>query len=160
MKKIIALLIIIICLSTYYCASHVDTMSAYQDFRDKHKELQHGRFCNGDLYGMSFLREYKESVNYHLLTRNNQKQRNVRLFVFCDSYVDGRIKKNNFDAVDSIKFLRYWNPSTFLHFTHLDSSKRNIIIIEMAERHVRILEKTGVGQLLWMLDKDTVDTKP
>lgn len=134
-------------------------MSSYTDFRDKYPALSHGRYSNGDLYGMSFLKEYKEPMRYHLHIRNTVQQRSVRLFVFCDSYVDDRIKKNNFDAVDSIKFLRYWNPSTFVHFTHLDSTKRNIVVIEMSERHVRILGKTGASQLFWMLDKDTIDTK-
>jgi hypothetical protein len=134
-------------------------MDAIQDFRDKHPPLKHRRYLNGDLYGFSQLRKYKQPQNYALKTKSKSGKGSIRLFVFCDSYIDKRLDKSNFSKVDSIYFLRYWNSSTFVHYKNLDNNFQNYLVIEMAERHVRGLLNGGVESFYGMLVRDSVPQK-
>ena len=162
MKKTLAWLVVLLGLGLYLGSSHVGLMDAIQDFRDQHPALKHRRYLNGDLYGFSLLRKYKQPQTYELETKSRTKGKPVRLFVFCDSYLDKRIKPSNFSQVDSIAFMRYWNNSTYLHHTKLDTSHKNVVVLEMSERHVRGLLNGGIGGLqeMLVLDQNTGTTIP
>lgn len=160
MKRILSILSILLCLLIYVSSSSVEWMDAIQDFRDKHPTLKHRRYLHGDLYGFSQLRKYKQPQTYSLQTKSASGKATIRLFVFCDSYLDKRLDKSNFSKVDSIHFLRYWNSSTFLHYKNLDTNFQNYLVIEMAERHVRGLLNGGVESFFGMLVQDSVPNKP
>jgi hypothetical protein len=98
----------------------------------------------GDLAGMSYLekiKKFREIKNCNFEPVTDSGDRNINLYLYGDSYV-AEISKGAFANVN--KFTLLFRLGS--HRITLDPGKRNVLIIEMAERYVR--EKFSSRQLL------------
>lgn len=87
----------------------------------------------GDLYRMSNLAQFKAPLEQCPVPQNPQAG-NTSLIIMGDSFTEKeRIEKNHFKGLSS--YNRYFITDTVK--VKLDTSKRNILIIETVERHFR-----------------------
>ena len=87
----------------------------------------------GDLYRMSNLAQFKVPVE-QCETPQRSPSRNIALVILGDSFTEKeRIEKNHFKGLAT--YQRFFISDTTQ--LKLDKSKRNILIIETVERHVR-----------------------
>lgn len=87
----------------------------------------------GDLYRMSNLAQFKAPLEQCSAPQNTPSG-NIALIIMGDSFTEKeRIEKNHFSGLDS--YNRYFITDTIN--VKLDTSKRNILIIETVERHFR-----------------------
>lgn len=87
----------------------------------------------GDLYRMSNLAQFKAPLE-QCPAPQNQQSGNTSLIIMGDSFTEKeRIEKNHFKGLES--YNRYFITDTVN--VKLDTSKRNILIIETVERHFR-----------------------
>lgn len=87
----------------------------------------------GDLYRMSNLAQFKAPLEKCTVPQNTTSG-NTSLIIMGDSFTEKeRIEKNHFKGLDS--YNRYFITDTIN--VKLDTSKRNILIIETVERHFR-----------------------
>ncbi len=87
----------------------------------------------GDLYRMSNLAQFKAPLE-RCSVPQNPPSGNTSLIIMGDSFTEKeRIEKNHFSGLDS--YNRYFITDTIN--VKLDTSKRNILIIETVERHFR-----------------------
>lgn len=97
------------------------------------------RYRYGDLYGFSYLRDFK--ILYEKkppVISNCTRPGNVNLYMLCDSYIAGFVATDSvFCNVNKYKFAR-WSFGDHLE-ENLDTAKKNILIIEAAERNIRKL---------------------
>jgi len=87
----------------------------------------------GDLYRMSNLAQFKASLEQCTVPKNLQTG-NTSLMIMGDSFTEKeRIEKNHFVGLSN--YNRYFITDTIK--ANLDTSKRNVLIIETVERHFR-----------------------
>lgn len=86
----------------------------------------------GDLYRMSNLAQFKAPLEQCPVPQNTSG--NTSLIIMGDSFTEKeRLEKNHFKSLNS--YNRYFITDTII--VKLDTSKRNILIIETVERHFR-----------------------
>jgi hypothetical protein len=135
MKKTIALITILLSGLVYYGSNNpniTETFTSYRTgglFNVAHRGL-------GDLYNMSFLSAYNMPLEYNL-RKVESKEKEIRLFLFCDSYLISHVEKEHFYGTDSLIKIKWWDNASYQTIEKLDASKKNILLIEMSERFVR-----------------------
>lgn len=100
------------------------------------------RFEYGDLYGFSYLSDYRHKRNFiNPIQKINNAPKKINLFVVGDSFLEKEFitSKNIFNSVNDYKFLRH-NSNDKLVF-ELDTSKENVLLIETVERNLREFKK-------------------
>ena len=97
------------------------------------------KYKYGDLYGFSYLSDYKiKPEKKPLLINNCLEPRNINLYMICDSYLWSFVKTDSiFCNVNKLKYVR-WAYGEQID-EPMDTSKLNILIIEASERQVRKL---------------------
>lgn len=87
----------------------------------------------GDLYRFSNLKDFRVLVEKCTEVPKNKKLPNTHLYLLGDSFTEpGRISSSNFIAAN----FSYANINASKEFD-LDTTKKNILIIETVERHLR-----------------------
>ena len=87
----------------------------------------------GDLYRMSNLAQFKAPLEQCPVPQNPPAG-NTSLIIMGDSFTEKeRLEKNHFNGLNS--YNRYFITDTI--YIKLDTSKRNVLIIETVERHFR-----------------------
>lgn len=105
-------------------------LQAYSPLIYKSTGLFPDDYRYGDLYRLSYLPEFKEKVIKCPTMDTNKAKQAVGLFVIGDSFTEAeRVSKSDFDVANY----------TYIHWAkqadiQLDSSKRNILILETVER--------------------------
>jgi len=102
--------------------------------------LPSDKYRFGDLYGFSHLPEYKtkdfkaSDLRQHFV--QTRQANNINLYALCDSYLKSYIKSDSlFQHADTYTSVR-WDSEQKDFFLPVD--KKNILLIELVERSVRI----------------------
>ena len=90
----------------------------------------------GDLYRLSYLKKFKgnlEKSNEHKYSGHKKTNSNTNLYILGDSFtVEDRVNKEDFN-VNEYRQIHWLNSETI----KLDSTQRNILIIETIERYFK-----------------------
>jgi hypothetical protein len=134
-KKIIRDIIIVFCFCALWASTSRYAMKYITDKRDFDTWWGLGQLNHGDLASMSHL-DYLP--NFYSPETNNLKRakdigsKNTVVFLHGDSYT-WKLGDSVFAGICQYQFVGWNSPFKY----HLDSTKRNILIIESAERLVR-----------------------
>jgi len=118
------------CLLIYALSLNRSFMEWWADYRVYKLEAPHVKALYGDLYSNCFLPCYIDTA-YIPLKEINSSFQNTNLYIIHDSYLEDKLKKENFDRVNILTMLNYNDPGIEIL---PDTSKRNILIIECSER--------------------------
>jgi len=102
-------------------------IEAFQPIRHKY----------GDLYDLSHLPDFRtRDQEKEILVPPAQKEKNINLLLICDSYLFNKTKAEHFTCVNKKKEIAWsYNIDSPVK---IDTLKRNILIIETAERLIRM----------------------
>ncbi|MEZ4901473.1 MAG: hypothetical protein R2822_06780 [Spirosomataceae bacterium] len=120
----------------------------------RHKAFEWGLTADsyryGDLYHLANLPQFKKRVETCQKKYTNAPHRsNHALYIIGDSFSEKeRINANDFDVSSYLRI--HWNDSLTIH---LDTTKKNILLLETVERHFREHFSVPVRQL-------TVSSRP
>lgn len=105
-------------------------LQAYSPLIYKWSRLFPDDYRNGDLYHLSYLPQFKEKLPTCESEKNNKNLQNANLYVIGDSFTEEqRVSKNDIKAA---KYLNvHWNNQVDIQ---LDTTKKNILILETVER--------------------------
>jgi hypothetical protein len=139
MKRGLGILLLICALIIYIAASSKSIMKEVVDYKfSRTSVLGTDQFKFGDLYGMSRLEYFRK--NYRAVPIWEQKklckkEKDIDLYMFCDSYVWEFAPKDSFYCgVNKLQFATN-NNREYLS-VKLDSSKKNILLLEFVERNL------------------------
>jgi hypothetical protein len=138
MKKAAAYIILILFTVIYFISSNDFLMKKIAQYRYQSQSLWSAdKYKYGDLYGLSFLPEYRIPVEKKFITRPEQpSEKKIDLYCICDSYVWGFTPLDSvLYGVDKYRYTR-WNYDDNL-MESLDTAKINFLLIEIAERNIR-----------------------
>lgn len=144
MKKIVAYIVLIFFITIYLISSHIGYMKKVTEWKYKSKTIfASDKYSYGDLYGMSYY-PIKEVFGSDSLTVPIDKYPNTKNKNLClvhDSYLGGAFLKQKYQlsGIDTIFDIEYpWRnkPSTPIL---LDTTKINILVFEIVERHLLTL---------------------
>jgi len=94
------------------------------------------KYIYGDLYGFSYLRDYKIKLEKKNIHHFDNKERKINLYAVCDSYLWSFAKTDSiFDNVNNYKYVRLGYNEQIEE--KLDPAYTNILLIEATERQVR-----------------------
>jgi len=136
MKKKIGLIIMLLSGLVYYGSNNPNITEAFTAYRTGSGPFTVAHRGVGDLYNMSFLSAYNMPLQYDL-RKVESKEKGLRLFLFCDSYLISHVEKEHFYGTDSLIKIKWWDNASYQTIEKPDTSLKNILIIEMAERFVR-----------------------
>jgi len=150
MRKVISIAIILTLTAVYYCSNNPDIISAYTDFREKKPFIGSDKTGYGGLYGMCYLPEYRIPFSYSIKAAQPSSEKNIDLYVFCDSYLYYSTKESHFYGIDSLIKIKWWEIPTYRQISSLNKNKHNVLVIEMTERYVRDIctDYYGITNLL------------
>ncbi len=105
-------------------------LQAYSPLVYKSSRLFPDDYRNGDLYHLSYLPQFKEKLPICKSEKSGKKMKNVNLFVIGDSFTEEqRVGKNDFISANYSNV--HWSKKIDIH---LDTTKKNILILETVER--------------------------
>jgi len=107
------------------------------------------RWRYGDLYGLSFLHDYKfelEPFKSYKKTDKQKKATNNILYIIGDSYLADKTLSGAFDIFDDVIFLDRRFPMDAIK---LDSTKQNYLIMEFAERNLNDYDPDKTQEIRW-----------
>lgn len=138
MKKKFAIIVLGFLSILYILSSSGAAMREILSYRkDLYPPFSSDRYKYGDLYGFSYLKEFKipycSDPVYVQLEKFN-RPRNINLYIVHDSYL-----REDYVRSDSIfcgvnKYYSYKNEKNVIS---LDTSKTNVLVIEIVERNLR-----------------------
>lgn len=100
------------------------------------------KYAYGDLYGLAYLPAFKITAQQEAKLDFCGKTRNINLYAICDSYLWFFVKGNaDFCGVDKYAFSR-WTHGDKMNIL-LDSNRKNVLLIEVAERNLRYMTDTA-----------------
>ncbi len=100
------------------------------------------KYTYGDLYGLAYLSAFKVKPDAQPEIKPCRKPGNINLYAICDSYLWFFVKGNaDFCGVDKYDFSR-WVHDDIMDIT-LDTDRKNILLIEIAERNLRYMTDTA-----------------
>ena len=105
-------------------------LQAYSPIIYKSSQLFPDDYRYGDLYHLSYLPQFKETLPICKPDKITNKVQNVNLFVIGDSFTEEqRVTKNDIIAATYTNI--HWSKQTHIQ---LDTTKKNILILETVER--------------------------
>jgi hypothetical protein len=114
----------------------IQSFSLEMFFLMKKKGVFPDDYRYGDLYGLSFLKKFKGNLaiqNRHKYLENQKTKSKVNLYILGDSFtIEERINKSDFN-VNQLHQTHWLNSEKI----KLDSSKRNVLVIETIERYAK-----------------------
>lgn len=136
LKKVLTYCLIIFGLAVLYLSTSKDMMQKISDARNDHDEWWGSHFAyEGDLVGMSYLyyvKDFHKPRQRVFAPRNCDNGKAVNLVLWGDSYTM-HFRDTDFCA-DRFQYGRcFWSSLDY----EIDSTKKNVLIIECTERVVR-----------------------
>jgi hypothetical protein len=136
-KKIARDLLIVFGLLALFASTSPAVMLYLKTNRHNDKWWGYVSHTNGDLVDLSYLDLVKKYVSSgeHILPQNTDSSypKKHNLYLFGDSY-SWDLKSTQFKCLTSFNLINSYSGATF----HLDKSRSNILVIEIAERYVRV----------------------
>jgi hypothetical protein len=140
MKRILSLLVAGLCLGIFVLSSNSSWMKALAQSRySPNSKFPAYKYRYGDLYGFSYLPFYKEisfkAVDIRPYYVRKHASNTVQLYSICDSYLSNYVLNDSlFSHASSYRYIRWgYEQKQF----HLDSTKQNVLLLEMVERNSR-----------------------
>lgn len=130
MKKALLYIFSLCCLLVYALSLDRDFMSWWADYRTYELHSPYARARYGDLYSNCFLPGYTDTA-YTPLKKPETLPQKTALYIIHDSYLEGKIEKNNFAGISELTLSNYAADPTCVT---LNPTKRNILILECSER--------------------------
>lgn len=87
----------------------------------------------GDLYKISYLTGFTDTSDNLKLSEYRTAKHPIDLYILHDSYLEGRLKKENFVGVDTLVMSHYGGSGVKIR---LNKKKYNVLILECSERTV------------------------
>ncbi len=140
MRKIFSIFVFLLSSAIYLLSSNDYLMKRIAAYRyEWASPMGSDRYTFGDLYGFSYLKDYRIKIEKKPpVISQCQKPGNINLYMICDSYLWSFVKTDSiFCGVDKLKYAR-WKYDEQID-EKLDTSKKNILIIEVSERLSRKL---------------------
>ncbi len=142
MNKIIIYCSLLLLIILYIICLNDNYFEQIDEIKYKSKSiLGFNKYENGDLYGMSYLPMQKEKFDTAILEVPIEQfpiQKKINLCLVHDSYLSKHFlkSKTQLPMVDTIYNIEYpWRVKNFPKID-LDSSKNNVLIFELVERHL------------------------
>ena len=131
MKKILLYIFSFGCLLVYALSLNRPFMEWWADWRTYTLNAAYARARYGDLYSNCFLPGYMDTA-YIPLTEYKYGNGTTDLYILHDSYLEGKIKKENFIGLNKLILANYRGDGVTVK---PDKTKKNILLIECAERN-------------------------
>jgi hypothetical protein len=134
LKKLIAFILMVFCLSSFLISVNPIWMKKFASFKYKTDNVffKSVKYQYGDLFGITYLSDFKIPFDqYNIKVKKQNIIRKTKLFILSDSYVYYNLKPHHFNDVDSIIWANWKDEAQSLY---INKSKKNILIIETAER--------------------------
>jgi hypothetical protein len=160
-KKIFGYLVLISCCAAYFVSSSDGLSRKLMKMKLESGSLfGSDKFKYGDLYGLSYLPDYKILLTPEATIHKDScaGEKSINLYALVDSYIFSFFPADSFYCgVENFFYCR----STFLETRKisLDTSKSNILLLEMAERNLYRLLMDNYDYLGSFLDKDAEPPK-
>jgi hypothetical protein len=159
MRKLIAYIVLGILLFIYIVSMKTTFMNKVSDYINVEdiSILKSDKYRYGDLYGLSYLPDYKFLFTPYQIETFSKGNNNKNLYIIGDSYVHhGKIHTNNFKNIDTL-ILADWRTGSIPY--KLDTTQTNILIIESTERFFlnRFIDST---RLFYALDNQESELVP
>lgn len=129
MKRLGLYIFSLCCLAVYILSLNRPFMEWWADYRTYHLHAAYAKARYGDLYSNCFLPGYIDTA-YIPLKKYTQKG-NTNLYIIHDSYLEGKIEKDNFTGLGKLVTANYNNEPIAIN---LDTTQKNILLIECSER--------------------------
>jgi hypothetical protein len=130
MRKIALYALAFLFFTIYVLSLYVPFMEWWSEIKTNKLHIADSRTNHGDLYNYCFLPGYHDTPCEPLREYSTRKKGN-NLFILHDSYLLSKIKKENFENIDSLILSDFRGEGVFVK---PDTAKRNILIIECSER--------------------------
>lgn len=140
MRKVFSILVFLFFSAVYLLSSNVYLMKKIAAYRyELESPLGSDKYIYGDLYGFSYLSDYRIKLEKKPpLISTCQRPGNINLYMICDSYLWSFAKSDSiFCGVNKLKFVR-WRYGEQVD-EKMDTTKMNVLIIEVSERLARDL---------------------
>jgi len=138
MKKIIGYIVLFICIVIYLASSLQKLTNKIAVFKNRDVSLvRSDKMRYGDLFGLSYLHDYKISIDEKpsIELTACRKIKSFDLYSLCDSYLWSLLTSDTmFCGANKFQFANLNNLETLN--VKLDSTKKNILLIELAERNI------------------------
>ncbi|AYL97252.1 hypothetical protein [Mucilaginibacter celer] len=110
------------------------------------------RWRYGDLYGLSYLHQYKFELEpfTQYPAKTNGKSTNRVLYIIGDSFLADKTLTGAFDAFDNVIFLDRRFP---FGPVRLDSTKQNYLIMEFTERNLNGYDINKTDEIKWSAEQ-------
>ena len=138
MKKFLSITILIFFSAVYILSSSDILMKKIAPYRYGLQSIfGSDKYSYGDLYGLSYLPEYKLVPEKKEIPHCNYKRPgNINLYMICDSYIWGFVKTDSiFCNLNKFEYVR-WTYNEQIS-EQMDTTCKNILIIEVSERYLR-----------------------
>lgn len=153
MKKVVSYILIIIGIGILFISTSRKMMGDISSVRN---DIDGGPFGThqtnqGDLVDMAFLDyvpKFHSKLDYYFPKPNYAGPTNVNLYALGDSYIH-MAPDSAFAGVNQYKYA--WRYLQGLPYT-IDSGKKNILLIEVAERYIRSFLTTE--DIMWMVQQE------
>jgi len=129
MKKVWLYIFSLACLLVYALSLNRAFMEWWADYRTYTLHAAHARARYGDLYSNCFLPGYMDTA--YIPLKENKVAGNTDLYIIHDSYLEGKILKENFIGLNKLVMADYRSGGGEVR---PDKTKRNILVIECSER--------------------------
>ena len=145
MKNTLRYIVLIVCISLYWVSSSESLTKSIAQYKYSTNSVwSSDKYRYGDLYGLCFLPEYKiqtgQKPEIHQIKFDLPGV--IDLYALCDSYLWSFVTSAKmFDGVDKYQYVRSNEGYRQNIYVKLDSSKLNVLLIEMSERNIRFLLK-------------------
>jgi hypothetical protein len=141
MKNTLAISISLLFLLFLIVGTSNDALTKFKEIRNKSNFLRPQKYTYGDLYGFSYLPEFRVSETKKtdsVEIVKNKENRTIHLYSFCDSYIYTFLKSITlFNSVTNYQHSK-WDydpdPANF----KLDTTQFNVLLIERVERYIRM----------------------
>ena len=130
MKKLKLYIFSSFCLTLFILSESKPFMEWWTDYRVYDLNMPFARAKYGDMYSGCFLPQYIDSSARKLREYTSTKNL-IDLYVLHDSYLENKIKKENFIGVNKLTLVNYRSENSQIK---LNKKNKNILIIECSER--------------------------
>lgn len=138
MKRIVGYIVLFICIAVYLASSSDRLTNKIVMFKNRDVSLvKSDKMRYGDLFGLSYLPDYKISIdeNPSIELTACKKTRSFNLYSLCDSHLWSLLTSDSiFCGANKFQYANLNNLETLN--VKSDSTKKNILLIELAERNI------------------------
>jgi hypothetical protein len=149
MKKIIGYIILFFCIIIYIVSSSERLTKKIVMVKNKDFPLlRSDKMRYGDLFGLSYLSDYKISIDEKSSIELTQykKRGSVNLYSLCDSYLWSLLTSDSLFCANKFQYANLNNFETLN--VKFDTPQKNILLIELSERNIILMVQQNYSYML------------